>query len=53
MELKLKDQELSFTRERLEEVKHASTVMQKEKEQLLEILQRQSLLLEAPLATFK
>lgn len=48
MELKLKDQEISMTQERLQEVKQAAQKMQDEKEQLLNIIHRQTLLLEAP-----
>lgn len=46
MELKLKDHEISFTLERLEEVKQLAEKIQKEKEMLLQIVQSQTLLLE-------
>lgn len=48
MELKLKDREIGFTLERLQEVKQAAEKMQDEKDQLLNIIHRQTLLLEAP-----
>lgn len=48
MELKLKDREISITQERLQEVKQTAQKMQDEKDQLLNIIHRQTLLLEAP-----
>lgn len=48
MELQLKDKEISFTKERLDEVKKSSEQIQQEKTQLLQIIERQTLLLAAP-----
>ena len=48
MELKLKDREISITQERLQEIKKSAEKMQEEKDQLLTIIHRQTLLLEAP-----
>lgn len=47
-ELRFKERELSLTQERLEDAKKVAEIAQKEKEQLLQIVQNQTLLLEAP-----
>lgn len=49
-ELRFKDRELSLTQERLEDAKKVAEIAQKDKEQLLQIVQNQTLLLEAPKA---
>lgn len=48
IELKFKERELSLTQERLEDAKKVAEITQREKEQLLQIIQNQTLLLEAP-----
>lgn len=51
MELRLKDQEISSTKELLNQVKKTSEQMHQEKAQLLQIIERQTLLLAAPKPT--
>lgn len=48
MELKLKDKELELVQERLGDLKQAAEQVNKEKNKLLEIIERQSLMLAAP-----
>lgn len=48
MELKLKDKELAFVAERMNDLKQASEQVNQEKNKLLEIIERQSLMLAAP-----
>jgi len=51
MELRLKDQELELVKERMQDLKQSTEEVKDEKNRLLVIIERQTLLLSAPKAT--